>query len=176
MSRILLASVFAASLVLAAVACGGSSEGTINPNQNPGNGSTSSSSSSGANGEVPTRTPTKVGEPNAPANVAIGFHLFVSNQSFDLDPVDIDLYIDGTHIITGDFEVKGQHNWLRFDFKVATGEHELRAVSKKGGAERKASFKVNGTERWGVVNYWFSKASQPKDLSMDFYDKEPAFQ
>jgi hypothetical protein len=176
MRRILLPIFLSTAFVLSAVACGGSTD-TINPNQNPGNGSSSSSSSSsGANGEVPTRTPTKVGEPNAPANVAIGFHLFVSNQSFDLDPVDIDLYIDGTHIVTGDFEVKGQHNWIRFDFKVATGEHELRAVSKKGGAERKATFKLNGTERWSVVDYWFSKESQPKDLSINFYDQEPAFQ
>ena len=42
-------------------------------------------------------------------------HFYVSNQSFDLDPVDIDVYVDDVKLITGDFLVEGQHSWHAYD-------------------------------------------------------------
>jgi hypothetical protein len=61
----------------------------------------------------------------------VNFHLYVSNQSFDIGQVDIDVYIDDVHVVTGGFVVEQQHTRLRFDFNIAPGTHSIRAVSKQ---------------------------------------------
>jgi hypothetical protein len=128
------------------------------------------------------RPPTKTSDLGTPDNVAIPFHVLASNQSFDIDPVDIDLYIDGKHVVTGDFEVGSQHTWVGFDFSIAPGEHTLRAVSKKGATDETATFLVNATERWAVVNFWYyatpqgGQAATPPSFGIDLFDSEPMFQ
>lgn len=108
------------------------------------------------------------------------FHFYVSNQSFDLDPVDIDVYVDGTKLITGDFLVKGQHNWFRFDFIAeADKPHTVRAVTQKGQVERSEVVQVPAKGRWVVVNFFYYGPSHynptPRSFSIDAYDDEPAF-
>jgi hypothetical protein len=170
---------FASSLViLALVGCG----------QGAGSEKLSSETSPLPNDEstetpAPRRMPSKVGEIEAPSNVSVPFHVLVSNQSFDIPSVDVDVFIDDVHVITGDFLVEGQHTWINFDFEIPVGEHTLRAVSKNGGAERTETFRVDAGERWAVVNFWFyetAQGGQPADDAPDFgidvYDEQPMFQ
>jgi hypothetical protein len=61
--------------------------------------------------------------PMVPEAEGGNFILYVSNQSFALDPVDIKVYIDGFLVVNRDFYVKGQHNWIRFQFQLGGGTH-----------------------------------------------------
>lgn len=91
--------------------------------------------------------------PSAPANVAVPFHLVVSNQSFVVATADIDVTIDGQRVVTGDFDVGGQHTFLTFDFPLTVGSHGIEAVSKRGGVAFSGRLDLNG-ERWGVLTFW----------------------
>lgn len=110
----------------------------------------------------------------------VPFHLVVSNQSFDIDPVDIEVYVDGVHVITGEFEVGSQHSWFYFDFLATSGARKVRAVSKKGAAELEVVVDLQ-RERWGVLNYWYypdgSKTNPPtpRQFSWSEHDQRPAF-
>jgi len=82
------------------------------------------------------------------------FTLYVSNQSFAIDPVDIDVLLDGALAITGDFEVGSQHSWHEFRFQLGLGEHDLRAHSQRGQAELSRKVPISG-RHWAVINYWY---------------------
>ncbi len=170
------------ALSLSMFACGGVAE-SGSPSQT-GSPNEETKESTPAPDPSPTtpRAPQKVAEPNAPPNVAVPYQIIVSNQSYDVDPVDIDIFIDGVHVITGDFKVENQHAFIPFDFEIATGEHTLKVVSKRGKAEATATLKINATQRWTVINYWFyekARGGQGPDekphISVDTYDSEPAF-
>jgi hypothetical protein len=65
----------------------------------------------------------------ASANVV----LWVSNQSFIDQSVHITVKIDGRAIIDQEFDVEGQHNWIKFPLAVDPGPHAL-AISSDTGA------------------------------------------
>jgi hypothetical protein len=81
------------------------------------------------------------------------FTLYVSNQSFERDNVDIAILIDGRPAVDDDFDVGNQHNWIEFRFELADGEHTLRVDSLGGDAVLEKRFEVKG-KRWAVVDYW----------------------
>ncbi|HEU4538562.1 MAG TPA: hypothetical protein VFS00_30790 [Polyangiaceae bacterium] len=124
-------------------------------------------------------TPSRVATPPASAR-ALPFHLYVSNQSFDLDPASLELYIDDLRVVAGDFRVEGQHNWLLFDFDLEPGDHVLRAVSINGEVESSAPFSV-ARQPWAVVNFWYYKDSPgtsdgtPPSFSVNFSAEQPGF-
>jgi hypothetical protein len=90
------------------------------------------------------------------------FTLYVSNQSFERDNVDIAVVIDGRTAVAADFAVRDQHNWIEFRFAFEDGEHALRVDSLDGDAILEKRFDVKG-RRWAVVDYWCcNDASEPK--------------
>ena len=89
------------------------------------------------------------------------FVLCVSNQSFEIDPVDIVIEIDGEQIIDGDFDVGSQHNWRRYVIRLSPGRHTATARSTDGDATLRESFVVSD-RRWVVLNYWYyTEATHP---------------
>ncbi len=78
--------------------------------------------------------------------------LYVANQSFDVNPVDIKVTIDGVTVAAGAFYAGGGRSWRRYDVRVAAGRHVLRALTRKGGAALKREFAVTGP-RWAAVAY-----------------------
>lgn len=110
---------------------------------------------------------------------AANFSLYVSNQSFAIDPVDIEILIDGEPAVTGDFFVEGQHNWHKFHFELAPGEHTLTAKSVTGDVDLERTFEV--TDRhWAVVDFWYYPDSHyeptPPSLSFHIQDEPIYFQ
>lgn len=107
------------------------------------------------------------------------FVLFVSNQSFDINPVDIKVFIDEKLAVYGIFDVKGkrvpQHNWKKFVFKLEDGTHKLRAESKKGGAIFEEKFEIKG-KAFAVLDYWYYSSvtggSGPIPKSFKFFIKD----
>jgi len=82
--------------------------------------------------------------------------LWVSNQSFDDDPVQLAISIDGTPVVDHDFEVEGQHNWIPYDISGLTpGPHSI-VASSDTGAQYSGGFTVQaGEARWLVLDYWY---------------------
>lgn len=97
------------------------------------------------------------------------FVLYVSNQSYAIDPVDITILIDGRKAVIGAFPVENQHNWYQFRFALEPGHHQLVAISARGQARLTQDFEVSAARQWAAVNYWFYPASHyqptPKHFS-----------
>ena len=89
------------------------------------------------------------------------FILYVSDQSFDISPVDMKIYVDGQLIIDDDFEVGNQHNWKKYEYKLGIGKHTIKAVSQKGDAVLEEDFFVLN-KRWAVLDYWSSQTTSRK--------------
>ncbi len=95
-----------------------------------------------------------VGEPQE--ELATGqVRLWVSNQSFEDDPVAITIQVDGETIVADSFFVEGQHNWFAFDVAgLQPGVHSIVAESDTG-ARIEGSFTLpDGESRWLVADYW----------------------
>ncbi|GMV93012.1 MAG: hypothetical protein AMXMBFR82_27900 [Candidatus Hydrogenedentota bacterium] len=82
------------------------------------------------------------------------FTLYVSNQSFAISPVDINVQIDGEVVVHQNFDVGTQHNWKKFRIALPPGTHSLTATSAKGDATLEQEFAVTG-EHWAVVDFWY---------------------
>lgn len=84
---------------------------------------------------------------------SVPFHLWVSNQSFDVDPVDIQVYVDDNQVVCDSFLVESQHTWILFELELDGGEHSLRAVGLDGQVELVDTFAVSD-EHWGLLSFW----------------------
>jgi len=92
--------------------------------------------------------------PMPPGENGVSLHLYVSNQSFERPLAEINVYLDGAYVVTGDFDVGSQHNWHEFEIAVPPGSLSLRAIMPEGSAELDQQIEVPA-ERWAVLNYWF---------------------
>ena len=102
------------------------------------------------------------------------FHLFVSNQSFDLDQVDITVWLDDEPWVTGDFDVESQHNWYGFDFELDSGSHTVRAESEDGDALLEEDFDFDD-EHWAVIDFWFDDNNPEGTFTFFISDEEIGF-
>ena len=102
-----------------------------------------------------TTADSNVGDPQAEPEAG-QVKLWVSNQSFEDDPVAITVEIDGVQVVDDSFEVGGQHNWFSFMIDgLEPGEHTLSATSDTG-ATFEATFTLPPDEPlWMVVDYWY---------------------
>ena len=107
------------------------------------------------------------------------FVLYVSNQSFDIDPVDIDIYIDDELTVEGDFLVGTQHSWHQFEIELSPGEHTIRAVTSAGDTERTDTIEIPEEKRYAVVNFWYYPESDTEPFgptfSFDLFEDPPGF-
>ena len=91
-----------------------------------------------------------------PSSATHTMHLYVSNQSFAIDPVDIQIRIDGELLVSDTFEVLNQHNWIRYDLELTVGEHVINATALDGEVELHETFQV-AAETWSLVEFWDSE-------------------
>jgi hypothetical protein len=87
------------------------------------------------------------------------FHLYVSDQSFNISPVDIKVFIDGDLVVNGSFDVGSQHNYRAFVLRLSPGGHKIVAESSEGHARLERTFEVND-KLWAALAYWSSKKSK----------------
>jgi hypothetical protein len=96
--------------------------------------------------------------------------LHVSNQSFDITPVDITITLDGEQLVAQEFDVEGQHNWIRFSFDVKPGAHMLAVTANDGSVSRETDVEIGSATKYGIVNFW--DAGQ---VEITLQDTPPAF-
>jgi hypothetical protein len=99
-------------------------------------------------GECSAGVPLGAGE-EADAN----FHLYVSNQSFEIDPVYVEVVIDGERVVCREFLVEGQHNWILFDLNLGSGDHSIAATAHDGLATLTEEF-ATSDQHWAVLDFW----------------------
>lgn len=106
------------------------------------------------------------------------FTLYVSNQSFEIDPVDVQVRLDGKLAVEGDFLVEGQHSWHVFPFEVGLGAHTLEAITVAGDATITEIFTISD-DRWAVLDFWYYPGDPeptPRQFSFYLYDEPPQFE
>ena len=115
----------------------------------------------------------------SPAPAEPSFVLFVSNQSFDIDPVDIGIFVDDELAIEGDFLVGSQHSWHRFDLDLGPGKHTVRAMTSAGDTELVETVDLPEAIRYAVINFWYYPASDTESygptFSFDVFEDPPGF-
>ena len=87
------------------------------------------------------------------------FTLTVSNQSFDIDPVDILVKIDEITVIDDEFLVKQQHNYHHFEFLLKPGTHTIYAESIKGNYQLNEEFTTE-KELWASLDFQYYEGDE----------------
>ena len=98
------------------------------------------------------------------------FTLYVSNQSFAIDLVDVKISIDKQTVVDQDFYVGNQHSWQVFQLSLIPGKHTLRAKSRKGKVRLERTFDVKG-RHWAAVgfSYYPQTHYEPTPRKFTFY-------
>jgi len=98
-----------------------------------------------------------------------GFTLYVSNQSFAIDPIDVRVEIDGELVVSDSFHVGTQHTFVPFKLSLSQGKHTIRIWSVKGKAHLSAEMELTDHDV-GVVTYWYYPKSHysPTPRKFDF--------
>lgn len=81
-------------------------------------------------------------------------HLWVSNQSFEDNPVVLTVKVDGTEVVAQAFDVGNQHNWVSFPIRLSPGPHVLNVVSGTGAEMQKQFTSPDEGDMYAVVDYW----------------------
>jgi hypothetical protein len=81
-------------------------------------------------------------------------HLWVSNQSFADDPVEITVRVDGVEVVAQSFDVGSQHTWVLFPLDLPPGEHVVTAASDTGTELRREFRTPKDEDRYAVLDYW----------------------
>ena len=88
--------------------------------------------------------------------------LLISNQSFDVNPVDVKVSVDGQAVVKDVFDVQGtqppQHNWQQYHLRLEDGSHSLVVESKKGKAQKHFTFEVSD-QHTITIAYWHDSRS-----------------
>ena len=109
-----------------------------------------------------------------PANP--NFTLYVSNQSFEIDQVGIDVELDGELAVTGDFDVEGQHSWHEFRFALPPGT-EVTLEARAHSDVLHEIVKVSDDHDYAVINFWSAdESSDSPYLDYFFQDDQPFFE
>lgn len=105
--------------------------------------------------------------------------LYVSNQSFEATPVDVEVRFDGEVVLSREFEVgsdvQAQHRWQEFSFPLESGEHRIEVFSRRGEARLEEAFEIDGP-RWATLAYWSgSRPGEAAHFTLEFSERPIGF-
>jgi hypothetical protein len=84
------------------------------------------------------------------------FVLLVSNQSFEDDPVGLQISIDGQVVADDRYDVGSQHTVTTYVVRgLAPGSHELSVASDTGVSFASRVTTAEGRPRWAYLTYWY---------------------
>ncbi len=99
--------------------------------------------------------------------------LYVSNQSFQIDFVDIVIQIDGEKIIEDNFKVGDQSELNSFELQLTKGNHTIHVMSESGGVEFEKQFEMS-EERWMYLLY-INDETQPSQFQLKIFNDDLEF-
>ena len=84
------------------------------------------------------------------------FVLMVSNQSFEDDPVGLQISIDGQVVADDRYDVGSQHTVTTYVVRgLGAGSHELSVTSDTGVSFVSRVRAAEGRPRWAYLTYWY---------------------
>jgi hypothetical protein len=92
-------------------------------------------------------------------------HLFVSNQSLAVDPVAVEVDLDGRQIFQRELSTGTQHNWERAEISAPVGKYTLTVSEAKTQTRQSQELNVSG-ELWVVIRF----LGPPAQLKVDVFD------
>lgn len=105
--------------------------------------------------------------------------LIVSNQSFSLSPVDIEVSIDGEVVVRDHFDVGDQHAFYYYTLSLSPGQYEVHVVSNRGETGLTREFTVTG-KHWAYVRFsyapWYADDPVPAQFTWSVTDRQRHFQ
>jgi hypothetical protein len=104
------------------------------------------------------------------------FTLFVSNQSFEIDRVGIQVDLAGELAVTGDFDVEGQHSWHEFRFALPPGVG-IQLEARAHDDVLTETITVDDEHDYAVIDFW-SADDNSSTPYLDYYfeDDQPVFE
>lgn len=106
------------------------------------------------------------------------FSIYVSNQSSDLDPVDLKITIDGKPAIKQEFFFINGSNHIKFQFQLDNRDHIFSVSSINGNVSKDTTFTLPATP-YSLVTFWYIPAHngyvEYKYLSVQFLTVAPIF-
>lgn len=78
--------------------------------------------------------------------------MLISNQSFEIDPVDILIRVDDNLIVDKKFFVENQHTYQTFEISLPKGTHTIYAETKAGNAQLKEEFVID-EDLWIAISF-----------------------
>ena len=99
----------------------------------------------------------------------IQFTLYISNQSLAIDPVDIQVELDGIRVVSDNFYIGSAHTFVPFELSLDKGMHKIDIWTVRGDAELSTEFKLNDQDA-GIIMYWYYPNSHynPTPPKFDF--------
>ena len=173
------------TIAVLVAACGGSA-GTPSSQMPAGSatsleGSTTTSSSAAVQAPSTGRevSPIAANTTSSPASRP-NLTLYVSNQSFEDDPVKVTVDIDGEVVVNDVFNVESQHNWITYELYLAPGRHEITMTSDTGVRKTTTLRMPRRSHRWAVIDYWYyppdgTDGGTPRSFSFRVDDKRMSF-
>jgi hypothetical protein len=101
--------------------------------------------------------------------------LVLTNQSYDDPTVSLTVKVDGTTLISEQFDVENQHNFVGCYIAAPPGRHVI-SVASDSGAELEKPFMLPAVQqRYGLIQYWNNSKKGPGRLDWTFSSKRFAF-
>jgi hypothetical protein len=101
------------------------------------------------------------------------FTLYVSNQSLEKPTMAITVTLDGRQVVSTDFQVGDQHQFLRLALDLAAGPRRIVARAGDGTVVDDTFTMPEDGERWGVLTFWASAAYYAPHFQWEYLEEEP---
>ena len=116
---------------------------------------------------------TKAEEAPLPQDAEGNFVLYVSNVSYEINPVDMTVLIDGRKAVRSEFKAsKADFIPREYRFSLAPGRHKLTVISQKGRAKLEEEFEVKD-RHWAIIAYHYDSASEQKPRLAFWVEDKP---
>lgn len=97
-------------------------------------------------------------------------HVGLTNQSPDVDPLEVSVRVDGVSIFEGALPYEGGVLLRSWSLRVPPGAHVLDVESPNGGASLHETFETGAQPEWALVSYWRDGGSRPNGPASARFD------
>jgi hypothetical protein len=106
----------------------------------------------------------------------IPFVLILNNRSFDLDPVDVRVQIDGEQVAEQDLPLRATQVYFTYELQLTPGTHLVRALTSKGQVTFEETFDI-GWKRWALLTFHYNAEThqdpKPAHFTWEVMDEAP---
>ncbi len=114
-------------------------------------------------------------EKSKAANVALQrLHMYISNQSFQVQTADLTVRLDDKVVFAGKLDVGDQHGWKKVELEVQPGEHTIRAYERTTGTTQEKAVNIQG-EVWLRIDFFYDGFEKAHKFYMGLSEEPVSF-